>query len=210
MKRKLYLVGAGGLGREMEFWINLIPRNERDYEICGYIDDNDEALGCNPTDYKVIGNTFNFEYQDGDLAALCITNSIIKEEVFNRLRDKVEIFTFISPLAKVSKFSKIGKGTIITPNCLVTTNVLIGECVLLNLGSQVGHDSIIGSFSSLMTNVDIGGNCKLGSHVFFGSNSTLIPEKKVNNKIRIGAGSIVINNLNKSGTYFGNPAKKLS
>lgn len=209
MKRKLYLVGAGGLGREMEFWINLIPPNDRDYEICGYLDDNPDSMLNNPSDYKVIGNTSNFAYNGGDLAALCITNSAIKEEIYHRLKGKVEIFTFISPLARVSKFSKIGEGTIITPNCLVTTNVEIGNCVLLNLGSQVGHDSTIGDFSSLMTHVDIGGLCNVGSHVFFGSNSTLIPEKKVNNNIRIGAGSIVINNLKKPGTYFGNPAKQL-
>jgi acetyltransferase-like isoleucine patch superfamily enzyme len=61
-----------------------------------------------------------------------------------------------------------------------------------------------------MTNVDIGGNCTLGRHVFFGSNSTLIPGKRVNNNILVGAGSVVINNLNKPGTYFGNPAKQLS
>lgn len=194
----------------MEFWINLISRDERDYEIYGYIDDNQNALLNNPSDYTVVGDTLNFEYEPGDLAALCITNSEIKEEVYNRLKDKVEIFTFISPLARVSKFSKIGIGTIITPNCLITTNVTIGECVLVNLGSQVGHDCTIGDFSSLMTNVDIGGFCKIGRHVFFGSNSTLIPEKRVNNNIRIGAGSIVINNLNKPGTYFGNPAKQLS
>jgi sugar O-acyltransferase (sialic acid O-acetyltransferase NeuD family) len=210
MKRKLYLVGAGGLGRELEFWINLIPPDERNYEINGYIDDNPCALLNNPSDYTVVGDTFNFEFKSGDLAALCINNSVIKEEVYNRLMDKVEIFTFISPLARVSKFSKIGPGTIITPNCLITTNVTIGKCVLINLGCQVGHDSSIGDFSSLMPNVDIGGNCKIGSHVFFGSNSTLIPAKKINNNIRIGAGSIVISNLNKPGTYFGNPAKQLT
>jgi len=210
MKRRLYLVGAGGLGREMEFWINLISQDERDYEICGFIDDNPCALLNNPSDFTVVGDTFHFDYSDGDLAALCITNSVLKEEVYNRLKNKVEIFTFISPLARVSKFSKIGKGAIITPNCLITTNVTIGECVLINIGSQVGHDCTIGDFSSVMTNVDIGGCCKIGSHVFFGSNSTLIPEKKINNNISIGAGSIVINNLSKPGTYFGNPAKQIT
>lgn len=210
MRRKLYLVGAGGLGREVEFWINLIPISERDYEICGYIDDNPRALIDKPSDYKVLGDIYNFKFKVGDLALLCINSSLIKEKVFNKLKDRVDIFTFISPLASVSKFSKIGKGSIITPNCLITTNVTIGECVLVNLGSQIGHDSIIGNFSSLMTNVDIGGNCQIGDHVFFGSNSTLIPEKKVNSNIRIGAGSIIINNLYKTGTYFGNPAKIIS
>lgn len=206
----MYLVGAGGLGREMEFWINLIPLSERDYEIYGYIDDNPDALIDIPSDYEVVGNTTEFSYNEGDLAILCITNCVIREEIYNRLKDRVEIFTFISPLAKVSKFSRIGEGTIITPNCLITTNVTIGKCNLINLGSQVGHDCSIGDFNSLMTSVEIGGSCKVGSHVFFGSNSTLIPEKKVNDNIRIGAGCVVISNLNKPGTYFGNPAKLLS
>ena len=210
MKKKLYLVGAGGLGRELEFWINLIPLNKRDYEINGYIDDNPVALSTYPSDYKIVGNTFDFAYNKGDLVILCIANSLIKEKIFNRLKNKVEIFTFISPLARVSKFSTIGKGSIITPNCIITTNVKIGDFVLVNIGTQICHDSQIGDYTSLMTNVDIGGNCKIGNHVFFGSNSTLLPDKKVSNNIKIGLGSIVISNLGKQGTYFGNPAKLLS
>ncbi len=209
MKKRLFLVGAGGLGRELEFWINLIPVEDRDYLIAGYIDDNPDALRNYPSDYAVVGNTRDFNYQKGDLVLLCIGNSTIKEELFNRLKDKVEFLTFISPLAKVSKFSKIGNGSIITPNCLITTNVTIGDFVLVNIGSQIGHDTAIGSFSSIMCNVDIGGNCIVGDHVFFGSNSVLIPDRKINNCITVGAGSLVINNLKQPGTYFGNPAKQI-
>jgi len=209
MKRKLYLVGAGGLGRELEFWINLIPLKVRNYEINGYIDDNPGALSSFPSDYKIVGNTFDFEYRKDDLVILCIANSLIKEEIVKRLKDKVEIFRFISPLAQVSKFSTIGEGSVITPNCLISTNVTIGAYVFVNIGSQIGHDCKIGDYTSFMTNVDIGGNCKIGKHVFFGSNATLLPDKKVNANIRIGAGSVVVNNLNQEGTYFGNPAKQL-
>jgi sugar O-acyltransferase (sialic acid O-acetyltransferase NeuD family) len=209
MKKRLFIVGAGGLGREMEFWINLVPDKTRDYSIFGYLDDNLKALDGYPSDYKVVGNTFDYKFGKNDLILICIANSKIKEEVFNRLNKKVEIFTFISPLAKISKFSKIGRGSIINPNCLITTNANVGECVLLNIGCHIGHDSTIGSFSSLMSNVDIGGNCNIGTHVFFGTNSTIIPEKGVGNKIRIGAGSIVTNNLKEPGTYFGNPAIQL-
>ena len=209
MRKKLYLVGAGGLGREWELWINLIPERNSHYEIQGYIDDDPSALKGFPSDYNILGNTFDFNFNKDDLVILCIANSLIKEKVYNRLKSKVEFFTFISPAAIISRFSTVGKGSIITPNCLVTTNVRIGDFVYINIGSQIGHDSQIGDFTSLMTNVDIGGNCKIGRHVFFGSNSTLLPGTKVSNNIRIGAGSIVVNNINGKGTYFGNPAKQL-
>lgn len=209
MEKRLFLVGAGGLGREMEFWINLIPEAKRNYHISGYLDDNPEALANFPSDYELVGNIRDFRFQKSDMVLLCIANSLIKEEIFNNLKNKVEIFTFISPLAHVSKFSTIGQGSIITPNCLISTNVKIGDCVLINIGSQIGHDSSIGNFSSLMPNVDIGGNCKIGNHVFFGTNSALIPEKRVNDNIKIGAGSLIMSNLTKQGTYFGNPAKKI-
>ena len=58
-----------------------------------------------------------------------------------------------------------------------------------------------------MANVDIGGSVILGEGVFIGTKATIIPKKRIFRGIIIGAGTIVIRNLNKVGTYFGNPAK---
>ena len=48
----------------------------------------------------------------------------------------------------------------------------------------------------------------IGNNVSIGSNSTLLPVNITNNVV-IGAGSVVTKNINKSGTYAGNPAKRI-
>ena len=46
------------------------------------------------------------------------------------------------------------------------------------------------------------------SKVYIGSNSTILPVNICSNVV-IGAGSTVTKNIDKPGTYAGNPAKKI-
>ena len=43
-RKNLYIIGAGGFGRELELWLKLIPETLQDFNIMGYIDDNLHAL----------------------------------------------------------------------------------------------------------------------------------------------------------------------
>ena len=58
-----------------------------------------------------------------------------------------------------------------------------------------------------MASVDLGGNVNIGEEVFIGTKATIVPGKSIASNIIIGAGSLVIRNLKKVGSYFGNPAK---
>jgi acetyltransferase-like isoleucine patch superfamily enzyme len=49
---------------------------------------------------------------------------------------------------------------------------------------------------------------KIGNKVYIGSNSTILPVS-ICDDVVIGAGSVVTKNINKPGTYVGNPAKFL-
>ncbi len=208
-KKKLYLVGAGDFGREMESWLELLPDFSRDWEIQGYLDQNPDALKGFPSDYKVVGSPLGYSLQREDYILLCFAKSSAKKHISQSLKGKVRIFTYIAPNAVIGKFTTIGEGTIIAPNCIVSTNVVINQFVTVNCGTQIGHDCVIGSFSSLMPNVDLGGGVRLGENVFMGTNSTIIPQRSIADNIIIGAGSVVIRNLVKPGTYFGNPATML-
>ena len=44
MKKKLFIIGAGGFGRQLETYLELIPKEKKDWDIAGYIDDNKNAL----------------------------------------------------------------------------------------------------------------------------------------------------------------------
>jgi sugar O-acyltransferase (sialic acid O-acetyltransferase NeuD family) len=210
-KRNLYLIGASFFGREMESWLELIPKENREWEFVGYLHSSsgDSPLIGYPTDYNILGEWETYPLTKNDYCLITIADCHWKEKIYNVLKGKTTFFTYIAPNAIVGKFNLIGEGSIICPNCILTTNILLGRCTTLNIGTQIGHDAIIGDFSSLMANVDLGGHVTLGKSVFIGSKATIIPKIRVEDSSIIGAGSVVIKKVKTGTTVFGNPAKEL-
>ena len=157
--------------------------------------------------YKIRGTIDEFDFNRTDYVVISISDPVIKEKVYHRLKEKVNIYTFIAYTAIVGDPRNIGEGSVICPNSIISSNVIVGKCVTVNCGSQLGHDSRIGDFSSFMANVMIGGTATIAKRVYFGSQSALVPGKKICDDVKISAGSIVIRNITKKGVYFGNPAK---
>ena len=207
MKKRIYIIGAGDFGREMESWLEDLPNFKNEYEIKGYLDNDSKSLQNKPTDYEIVGTHEEMKFKENDYVVIAISNSKVRKRIAESLINKVNFFTYIAPNVTIGKFTKIGSGSIICSNCFISTNTVIGDFVIVNAGSNIGHDCIIESYCSLMANVDIGGSVILGEGVFIGTKATIIPKKRIFRGIIIGAGTIVIRNLNKVGTYFGNPAK---
>jgi sugar O-acyltransferase (sialic acid O-acetyltransferase NeuD family) len=208
-RKDLFIIGAGGFGRELELWLKLVPENERDFRIVGFIDDNLKALDGFSSKFKILGTIDDYNFKKTDYAVISISEPSIKENVFRRLSGRVNLYTFIASNAIVEDARNIGEGSVICPNTIISVNTVVGKCVTVNCGTQLGHDSKIGNFSSFMASVMIGGGVLISERVYFGSQSALVPGKKVVSDVKISAGSIVIANANKPGVYFGNPAKLL-
>ena len=207
MKKIIYIIGAGDFGREMESWLEDLPNFKNEYEIKGYLDNDSKSLQNKPTDYEIVGTHEEMKFNENDYVVIAISNSKIRKRIAESLINKVNFFTYIAPNVTIGKFTKIGSGSIICSNCFISTNTVIGDFVIANAGSNIGHDCIIESYCSLMASVDIGGSVTIGESVYIGTKATIIPKKRIFRDITIGAGSMVIRNLNKEGTYFGNPAK---
>ena len=207
MKKNIYIIGAGDFGREMESWLEDLPNFDKEYEIKGYLDDNNNSLKDKPSDYKVVGTPLEMEFEENDYAVITISNPQTRKYIGECLKNKVKFFSYIAPNVTIGKFTDIGEGSIICSNCFISTNTKIGDCVIVNAGSIIGHDCLLESYCSLMANVDIGGSVSLGEGVFVGTKATILPKKRISSGLVIGAGSLVVRHLNKPGTYFGNPAK---
>jgi len=208
-KKNLYIIGAGDFGREMESLLEMIPRNRRDWEIAGYLDDNLDALKGLSSDYEILNRIDEHPFSEDDLVVLTVVKPKVKEEIYNRLKNKVKFYTYVFPNVVVFKYSHIGEGSIIVSNCVISNNVSLGKCVIINQGSQIGHDTSIGDFSSLMSSVDLGGRCQIGQRVYCGTGVVIIPGRKIGDDARIGAGSVVIQNIKDNSSVFGNPAKRI-
>lgn len=208
-RKRLFILGAGGFGRELESWLCMLNEKERDWDIFGYLDKNREALKGFRSDYKIVGEEDSFSFKSDDLVIIATADTCLKEKLYSKLRGKVHFYTFVSNNAVIGKFNNIGEGSVICPNCVVSANVTIGKLVTINCGTQIGHNAQIDDFSSLMSNVDIGGEVQIGKKTYIGLNATILPRKKICDNAKIGIGSIVIRDVKDTKTVFGNPAKTI-
>ena len=60
-----YLIGAGGLSRELESWTTKSEFSKNN-ELLGFIDDNSDVLEKYPSDYKILDSFFNGEIWKGN------------------------------------------------------------------------------------------------------------------------------------------------
>lgn len=210
-RRRLFIIGAGSFGREMESWLDLVPETEREWNVEGFLHSQKQPspLEGFPTELEILGDWRNYTFSAEDFVMLAISSPDWKERIWNELHGKVEFFTYIAPSAIIGSFSQIGSGVVIAPNCVVGPNVSIGQAVTLNSSSGVGHDSLLGDYSSVLARVTVGGKVQVGASAQVGSGSVLIPEISVGPGAIIGAGSVVIRDVGPSQTVFGNPAKKI-
>ncbi|MBW7676632.1 NeuD/PglB/VioB family sugar acetyltransferase [Chryseobacterium chendengshani] len=207
-KKGFYLLGAGGLSRELESWI-VDSEFSQQYKLEGFIDDNLDALNGIKSDFEVL-DSFSGSKWKGQNVLIGIASCETKSEIFDILvKGKCEILSFNHKFSIIGNNTDIGIGFILCPFAAVSCNVTIGKGVMVNLGTQIGHDVTIGDFTSIMANVDIGGGAVIGNSVFIGSNATILPGVKIPDGTRIGAGSVVLRSIKKAGTYFGNPAKAI-
>jgi sugar O-acyltransferase (sialic acid O-acetyltransferase NeuD family) len=207
---EVVLIGASGLGREILSWNSISKEVSNKLNIVGFLDDNPNALNNYNINLPIVGPIDFQSFDTKKSIVIAISDCLIKQSIFENADERdIEITTFIGENVLIGERSKIGKGSVLLPASLVSCDTIIGSAVIINSGSQIGHDVVIGDFTSIMANVDIGGGAIIGKNVFIGTGAVILPGVKIPDNTRIGAGSIVIKSLKQSGTYFGNPVKKI-
>jgi len=105
--------------------------------------------------------------------------------------------------------NSLGDNSIICPNTTVTTRVKIGYGCTVNIHCTIGHDAVIGDFTTLHPDANISGNVEIGKRVVVGCNACIREKIKIVDDVIIGMGSVVIKDILESGVYVGNPLKKI-
>lgn len=206
----LIIVGAGGMGREIYTWLSQDIQGKPNCRIKGFIDDDLNALENYEYPVKIIGRISDYKPNPQEQFVLSILDPKIKKQIANLLLKKdARFYSLIHPTAIIGHNVTLGIGAIVCPYCILTNDIAIGDFVFMNTNSTVGHDSRIGDYTSINGKVEITGNSEVGSECIFGVGAKLIPGRKIANGATVGAGSVVIRNVNSAKTVFGNPAKSI-
>lgn len=138
---------------------------------------------------------------------LAVADPQIKRKIVSENEDRWD--TWIHPSCHVSRYAKVGKGCILAPQALVCGDPVIGDFVFMNTNATVGHDTKIGSYSTLFPNTEVCGNCDVGEDCLFGIGSYVLPKVTLPQGTKVSAGAVVRKSPPDNRTLYGDPAKCL-
>lgn len=207
--KKLWIVGAGGFGREMYVWARQHPDHGRAWKVEGFLDDNAQALRAFG-DFAPIAPLTGHAVDPAALYLCGLGLPPVKEKLLRPLLAAgAEFLTFIHPRALVGDRVKLGRGVVLCPGAIASADITLGDFVMLNLHATVGHDASVGAWSTLSAHCDVTGRVQVADRVFMGSQASIIPGKSIGSRSVLGAGAVVINDVPADVTVVGNPARVL-
>ncbi|WP_427452893.1 acetyltransferase [Litorimonas sp. WD9-15] len=115
--------------------------------------------------------------------------------------------TIIHPSAAIGCDVKIGTGTFIGPQAVLNPGAVLGNYCIINSGAIVEHDCQIAEAVHLSPRVALGGHVAIGENSWVGIGATVRDRAKIGAEVMIGAGAVVVSDIDGPGTAYGVPAK---
>ena len=207
----IYIIGAGGFGREVQWLIERINAVHKTWEIKGYIDDNSVGV---INDHPVVGTVDEFVRAHKDdaqrSAVVCaIGNSKVRRKVIDRIRvcNSIDFPNLVDPSVLMSELITFGEGNIICAGNILTVNIQVGNFNIINLDCTIGHDVVMKDFVTLYPSVNVSGATTLESCTELGTGAHIIQGLTIGEESIVGAGSVVIRDIPERCTAVGNPCK---
>lgn len=210
--KKLYIIGAGGFGKEVEWLVERINAVSPTWDIKGFIDNNLSLWGDSEGKNQILGGDDFLLKQTEEVWAVCAIGSTrIRKKIVQKLKSNknIKFATIIDPSVILSENITIGEGSIICAGSILTVNISIGRHVIINLDCTIAHDDIIEDFVTINPSVNVSGNVVIEEGAEIGTGTQIIQGKRIGKESILGAGAVVIDDIPEKCTAVGIPAKRI-
>lgn len=207
MKKKLIIVGAGGLGRIV---YDVISKNEKfceNYKIIGFLDTRSDLILPENIDLPLLGSPLQYIVNKNEVFLAAIGSPEWRKALVEPLLVQGAVFVSYSSGSSVGTRTLIGQGSFITPGSVVSVDCTIGDFSYLDTYVILGHDVELGSHCMIGAMSFLAGGVKVGSGVSIQPRSTIAKDVSIGDGATVGIGSVVVNNVPPGVTVFGNPAR---
>lgn len=204
MYDKLIIIGAGGHGKVVA---NIATLNG--YKEIYFLDDDTSKKDIGK--YQIIGTTKDIDrYKNEYDFFIAIGNNQIRKKISMLLLDNnIKPVSLIHPSAVIDDTVQIGYGVVIMANAVINANTMIGNSVIVNTASSIDHDCIINDYVHISPGVHIAGNVHIGEETWLCIGSIIINNITIGANIIVGAGGVVIYDINENGTFVGCPIRRI-
>jgi sugar O-acyltransferase (sialic acid O-acetyltransferase NeuD family) len=191
-----------------------------DIEIVGFIDDDQNQMGCEYKGIPVLGSASilkNLQKKGVTEAIVSIGSNKIRGQIADQLvKLGFGLINAIHPTAIISKHVRIGHGVIIGSGVNLYVNAVIGNNVFIGPGVIVSHDSIVRDNVLLSVGSVIGARVDIDQYAFVGAGATVMPpgwgknaRLRIEQNACVGVGAVVIKDVPQNAVVAGVPAKIL-
>lgn len=213
MMRKLYVVGTGGMAREVGLLAFTIQQQGKIWSAIEYICENPSDIGkqmqfgtITGTDEMLANMDTCADYAIGIGSPKSLSN------VAARLIENKNLFApnLIHPRANLDvKYVSLGVGNIVLFGAAFTCDIKIGNFNIFNQNCTVGHDAELGSFNVINPGSNISGSTKIGDRCLIGTGSQILQGLSICSDTIVGGGALVSKSITSPNTYAGVPARPI-
>jgi sugar O-acyltransferase (sialic acid O-acetyltransferase NeuD family) len=213
MSKTLLIFPFGGKAKESLMSILAINRIKTEWEVMGFIDDDDRQHGNDYCGVKVLGGRELIKKYE-EAFVLAVPGSpkgyMKRKTIIHSLAvERIRFATIIHPSVVWASDSVIGYNTLLMAHVVVSCGVRIGNHCIVLPNTVLSHDSSIGDYGCIGSNVSISGSVGIGSECYIGSGVKMRENIRVGDRTLIGLGSNVISDIEKETVAVGNPARAI-
>jgi sugar O-acyltransferase (sialic acid O-acetyltransferase NeuD family) len=204
---RLIIVGAGGLGREVDELAWDDYANGRDWMMGGFLDTRPNALEGYQTRTSVIGDPHTFIPQPQDIFIVAVGDVALKKKLVAPLVLRGARFVSLRTNVRMGARCTYG-ASVFGDRATLSVDVTVGNYAYIGADVIVGHDSVIGDYAHVGPRCFVAGRVKVGPLATIHPMATLAMDAEIGEGATVGAGAVVFGKVAPHTTVLGNPARK--